>query len=390
MVRPPSASSVLPDPSPSARRSFYGQSGHWGSIMADNPTDSLIIRYADLRGGSFGRDGIAIFPPFPLTTVRCGSNMLRFRKAKRRSSQGGAALISGIRSFIHFRASTVLSASTIWMLRLLSIVFSGETVPSTPMASTSKALPMAWFGTTRYMVFSARIATALTFGIYSLNTLLEHNIIHDCSDKGISIGSQSNAIIRRNVIYDCDLGVALKDSLAVAQIDQNTFYGNRIAVACYEKSALRGGGKAFVKNTILSTPLESSIFFDVKSEIQVSYSLSDREPLPGTGNLQTDPMPWSTLRRAILNSRPLLPASTPATPFPPRTPTAAPPTWAPTIPTGRLWTDVAHQRIQLPPSFQPSHGRLGGVAQQYRPSHRTGRAGVWRRGYRSLFLAKTW
>ena len=79
------------------------------------------------------------------------------------------------------------------------------------------------------------------------------------------------ALVRRNLIYDCDLGVALKDSLAVAQIDQYTFYGNRQAVACYEKSALRGGGKAFVKNTILAASTEASIFYDAKSEVQVSY-----------------------------------------------------------------------------------------------------------------------
>ena len=72
----------------------------------------------------------------------------------------------------------------------------------------------------------------LDLGIYTLNNLIEYNIIHDCSDKGISIGSQSSALVRRNVIYDCDLGVAVKDSLAVAHIDQNTFYGNRQAVAC--------------------------------------------------------------------------------------------------------------------------------------------------------------
>lgn len=87
----------------------------------------------------------------------------------------------------------------------------------------------------------------------------------------------------------------MKDSFAVAQIDQNTFYGNRQAVACYEKSALRGGGKAFVKNTILSTSTESSIFFDAKSQILVSYSLSDREPLPGTGNPAHRPRPGASI-----------------------------------------------------------------------------------------------
>jgi hypothetical protein len=82
----------------------------------------------------------------------------------------------------------------------------------------------------------------------------------------------------------------LKDSLSVAYLDQNTLYGNRIGVACYEKSTLRGGAEAFVKNTIISESFESSISFDSKSEIQVNYSLSDREAIPGTGNLNQSPL----------------------------------------------------------------------------------------------------
>jgi hypothetical protein len=60
-------------------------------------------------------------------------------------------------------------------------------------------------------------------------------------------------------------------------------------VACYEKSTLRGGAKAFIKNSILSECFESGISFDSKSEIEVSYSLSDREVIPGEGNLNQSP-----------------------------------------------------------------------------------------------------
>jgi hypothetical protein len=39
----------------------------------------------------------------------------------------------------------------------------------------------------------------------------------------------------------------------------------------------------------LSTSTEASVYFDAKSSVETSYSLSDREVLPGTGNLHTDP-----------------------------------------------------------------------------------------------------
>lgn len=281
--------SIRPDPSPSARRSYFGQSGYWGSITADAPTDSLVVRYADLRGGSFGRDRERHF-----STISTYDSPLRVEHST--ISEGKAPLIArGGSAYIgHSEFHTFVSCNGFISLYDMDApiiehcVFRGNRAVNTDGIDI-KGVTNGIVRHNEVYGFLGSNCDGIDLGIYSLNNLLEHNIIHDCSDKGISIGSQSNALIRRNVVYDCDLGVAVKDSFAVAQIDQNTFYGNRQAVACYEKSALRGGGKAFVKNTILSTSTESSIFFDGKSQILVSYSLSDREPLPGTGNLLADP-----------------------------------------------------------------------------------------------------
>ena len=281
--------SVLPDPGPSARRSYFGQAGHWGSITADAPTDSLVIRYADLRGGSFGRDRDRHF-----STVSTYDSPLRVEHST--ISEGKAPLIArGGSAYIgHSEFHTFLPCNGFISLYDMDAPIIEHCIFRGNHATNTDGIDIK--GVTNGIVrhnevygFLGSNCDGIDLGIYTLNALIEHNIIHDCSDKGISIGSQSNALIRRNVVYDCDLGVAVKDSFAVAQIDQNTFYGNRQAVACYEKSALRGGGKAFVKNTILSASTESSIFFDAKSQILASYSLSDREPLSGTGNLHTDP-----------------------------------------------------------------------------------------------------
>ncbi|MBK8567306.1 MAG: CotH kinase family protein [Saprospiraceae bacterium] len=282
--------SIQPDPSPSARRSFYGQSGRWGSIMADAPTDSLIVRYTDLRGGSFGRDRgrhFSIISAYS-TNLRVEHSTIAEGKAPL-IARGGSAYIGHSEFHTFSSVNGFISLYDMDAPLIEHCVFRGNRAINTDAIDIK--------GTTNGVVrqnevygFLGSNCDGIDLGIYSQNILVERNIIHDCSDKGISIGSQSNALVRRNVIYDCDLGVALKDSLAVAQIDQNTFYGNRIAVACYEKSALRGGGKAFVKNTILAASTEASLFFDAKSEIQASYSLSDREALPGTGNLHADPL----------------------------------------------------------------------------------------------------
>ncbi|MDX1911309.1 MAG: lamin tail domain-containing protein, partial [Saprospiraceae bacterium] len=282
--------SVLSDPAPSARRSFYGQAGYWGAIWAENAGDSLVFQYADLLNGSFGPDRSRHF-----STISTYNSRLRVENS--RVLQGKAPLIArgGSAVLRHSEFHTPVSCNGFISLYDMNApliehcVFRGNRAINTDGIDL-KGISHAVVRYNHVYGFLGDNCDGIDFGIYSLNNLVEYNIIHDCSDKGISIGSQSNVLVRRNLIYDCDLGVALKDSLAVAHIDQNTFYGNRIAVACYEKSALRGGGKAFVKNSILAASGESGIFYDDQSEIQVSYSLSDREGLPGTGNLYADPV----------------------------------------------------------------------------------------------------
>lgn len=281
--------SVRSNPSSSAGSTFYGQAGHWGSIVAEDPTEGIVIRYSDIKGGSFGRDRNRHF-----STISTYEAPLRVEYAT--ISEGKAPLISrGGRVYIgHSQFHTFISCNGFVSLYNMDSLLIEHCTFAGNRAINTDAIDIKGVtnGIVRYnhvYGFLGSNCDGIDLGIYTLNNVLEHNIIHDCTDKGISIGSQSNALIRRNVIYDCDLGVALKDSLAVAYLDQNTFYGNRHAVACYEKSALRGGGQAFVKNTILAASVEQSIFYDTKSEIQVSFSLSDRELVPGTGNLYENP-----------------------------------------------------------------------------------------------------
>lgn len=280
---------IQPDPAPSARRSYYGQSGFWGSIMADGPTDSLVLRYADLRGGSFGRDRNRHYST--ISTYDCPLWVEYSSISEGKApliARGGSTYIGHSEFHTQVPCNGFVSLYDMDAPRIEHCVFAGNRAINTDGIDI-KGVTNGVLRSNHVYGFLGSNCDAIDLGIYTQNCLVEYNILHDCSDKGVSIGSQSDALLRRNVIYDCDLGVAVKDSLAVAYIDQNTLYGNRQAVSCYEKSALRGGGKAFVKNTILSASTESSVFYDAKSLVQVDYSLSDREVLPGTGNLHGDP-----------------------------------------------------------------------------------------------------
>jgi hypothetical protein len=281
--------SVLPDPAPSARRSFYGQSGFWGSIFADTPSDSIVLRYTDLRGSSFGRNrerhfsGISTYN----TKLHLAHSSIKAGKAPL-IARGGSTYIGHSEFQTDISCNGFISLYDMQAPIIEHCVFPGNRAINTD-AIDIKGISNGIVRHNEIYGFLGSNCDGIDLGIYSTQMLLEGNIIHDCSDKGISVGSQSKALIRRNLIYNCDLGVAVKDSLAEVRIDQNTFYGNRHAVACYEKSVLRGGGKAFVKNSIVSGSTESDVFFDSKSLIQVAYSLSDKNLLSGSGNLFEDP-----------------------------------------------------------------------------------------------------
>jgi len=124
----------------------------------------------------------------------------------------------------------------------------------------------------------------------SHNILVENNIIHDISDKGISIGGGSTARLVRNIISNCNQGVGIKDEGSFALIDHNTFYNNSYAVACFEKIPGMGGGNAEIKNSILSSSSIASFLEDEYSNVDISYSLSDTDDLHSEGNISGNPM----------------------------------------------------------------------------------------------------
>ncbi|MEZ5304446.1 MAG: lamin tail domain-containing protein [Verrucomicrobiales bacterium] len=119
--------------------------------------------------------------------------------------------------------------------------------------------------------------------------LVAENRIYNNSDKGVSVGQGSAITLYRNLIVGCDLGIGIKDTGSTAAIDQNTFVGNRVAVAVYEKNLGAGGGSAAITNTLFSRSKDADVTADSLSSATVSYSLSDTLPLAGAGNFVAAP-----------------------------------------------------------------------------------------------------
>ncbi|MEI7900437.1 MAG: lamin tail domain-containing protein [bacterium] len=124
----------------------------------------------------------------------------------------------------------------------------------------------------------------------ALGILLESNLIERCFDKGISCGGGSTVTLRHNVIRDVDMGIGVKDAGSHALAENNTFQNLSHAVSAYEKVIGRGGASATVRNCIVSQARVSPFYNDPYSTVDVSYTLSDTDPVPGTGNVVGDPL----------------------------------------------------------------------------------------------------
>jgi hypothetical protein len=125
--------------------------------------------------------------------------------------------------------------------------------------------------------------------------IIRGNRLHDCADKGISLGSAGNvggelraptATLVNNLVYASQIGVAVKDRV-FARMVHNTVADNGVGLDLYEDHAGYGGGRATVVNSIVwgSGP---AIRLDGASVITVTFS--DVEGgWPGEGNLDRQP-----------------------------------------------------------------------------------------------------
>ncbi len=138
--------------------------------------------------------------------------------------------------------------------------------------------------------FTGSNSDGVDIGEAAKDLLIESNRISNCFDKGISIGQDSTVMARRNVISDVGMGFGIKDTGSYGLIENNTFVRVNHAVAVYEKSVGAGGGAATVRNCIISQAAVSPVSCDALSTLDVTYSLSDTDLIPGIGNGVGDPL----------------------------------------------------------------------------------------------------
>ena len=135
----------------------------------------------------------------------------------------------------------------------------------------------------------------IDIGDLSRNVTIFGNFISGMTDKGISIGEDSEATVSHNTIVDCDMGIAVKDK-SIATVSNSTLHNNRISLLLYDKdNNFPGTPTVIAINNIFSSSVDSDLDVEQNSILTLSYSLSDNEALAGVGNILGEPRFTDTL-----------------------------------------------------------------------------------------------
>ncbi len=259
---------------------------NWGGLSFSNTTDTSRITHTHFRGATRGVDPIQHRGAISAINSNLYLDYVDIRDVPfPLYIEGGWSFVSNS----SFRSESICDFINVkrGVTRIDSCFFYGSDAPDTD-AIDLDGVSDGIVSNNRIYNFLGANSDGIDIGEGSDGVLLTSNLIYHSSDKGISVGQGSSITIDRNLIVGCVLAVAIKDE-ASAIVTNNSIINNHYGVACYEKNEGAGGGTATVTNTILSGSLIESISVDEYSSIEVSYSLSDLELLPGTTNIVADP-----------------------------------------------------------------------------------------------------
>ena len=259
----------------------------WGGISFSNETDTSRIYHISLSGASKGID-----PIIHRGAISGFNSNLIIDKLDIQDVlfpiyiQGGSIKLLNstlrcdfISDYINVKQAKVL---------IDNCIFYGSDAPDTD-AIDLDGVNAGVVSNNHIYNFSGANSDGIDLGESSVGVLITDNQIYHSSDKGISIGQESDVLVINNLIVGCKLGVAIKDN-SYALMANNTYVNNEHCVAAYEKNVGNGGGYAHERNSIFSNSLISDLFIDGTSDIQADYTLSNSELLDGPGNIFADPL----------------------------------------------------------------------------------------------------
>ena len=269
--------------------SYYANE-KWGAISFDNSTGNSELNYVNISNATNGPDEVNYFAAVSSYYSTVQLNNVHFSHVKLPvSSQWSDMTINSCKfenvtevgDFVNCNGGNI---------RILNSIFNGNDINDMDGIDLGFNTGITEIKNNTIRDFTGSNSDGIDLGDASTNVIVEGNIILNCSDKGVSIGQGSTAVLSHNAVAGCHLGVGIKDSLSYANIINCTFYSNNIGVDCFEKTAGRGGGSADVRNSVFADSKESSFTIDNLSKINIAYSLSNTEALPGEENIFDEPL----------------------------------------------------------------------------------------------------
>jgi hypothetical protein len=131
---------------------------------------------------------------------------------------------------------------------------------------------------------------AVDVGDRSSGILVEDCLFNNMSDKGVSIGENSQNIKVRNcVMFQCDSGVSVKDS-STAELHDITVHDCDFGFRLYEKNAGAGGGRVTNAFNNILWGNKTTLALDGLSSLVLNYSDLQGTNWAGVGNVTTDPL----------------------------------------------------------------------------------------------------
>ncbi len=118
--------------------------------------------------------------------------------------------------------------------------------------------------------------------------VLEHNVVHDFSDNGITASDSSELMVYNCIVSASGGGLEAKGGARIRG-RHLTLYANEWSLRMLEQEQVPGGGDIELENSILAAGKEGTAQVEGSGQYLLRWSLLDTELAPGEGNLSGDP-----------------------------------------------------------------------------------------------------
>lgn len=257
----------------------------WGNIVLESAADTVFFKHVTIEGAGYGKGGstYSAISSFDTDLFIDSCHITKSRQPI--FTEGGHVHVG--HSFLHMDFTgdliniTKTSNAVVYENELR-----GNREEDTDAIDLDEVISAEVQGNWIYG-FRGGNSDGIDLGEGAKNINIYDNEIYHCSDKGISVGQQSTVVVYNNIITLCAQGIGVKDEGSMAEVNNNTFDANVLALASFEKNPGIGGGNIVAKNNLLTNSDDKATLVDQYSVLVLTGNVSNTTSLPSS-NLTTE------------------------------------------------------------------------------------------------------